>query len=313
MERVIIEDRSEERTAACGFARRSFLAGACGLALVPRMIGCRAGRAAPGAAGAGAEVFRAIERRVGGRLGVLALDTGRGAVAAYRADERFALCSTFKLVLAAVVLARVDAGQEDLARPVPYDTAALLAYAPVARAHVGAGALRVAALCEAAVTVSDNTAANLLLGTLGGPTGLTRYFRALGDTVSRLDRDEPTLNEARPGDARDTTTPRAMAHTAARVLVGDALRAASRARLVQWLEACTTGRARLRAGLPRGWRAGDKTGTGEPGTSCDVAIAWPPGRAPWLIAAYLTDSPGAVDARNAALAQVATVVTTQRG
>src|SRR5439155_1437589 len=142
--------------------------------------------------------------------------------------ERFALCGTFKLVLAAAVLARVDAGREDLARPVPYDAAALLEYAPVARAHVGEGALSVAALCEAAVTVSDNTAANLLLGTLGGPAGLTRYFRALGDPVSRLDRDEPTLNAARPGDARDTTTPRAMAHTAARVLVGDALRGAPR-------------------------------------------------------------------------------------
>lgn len=255
--------------------------------------------------------FAEIERSVGGRLGVAALDTGSGATAGFRDDERFPMCSTFKMVLAGAVLARVDAGQERLDRAISFGRDALLEHAPVTRAHVDEGAISVEALCEAVVVVSDNTAANLLLDTLGGPAGLTAYFRSLGDSVSRLDRNEPSLNTAIPGDLRDTTTPRAMVGTMKRLLVGDALSAPSRGRLLGWMEACGTGRDRLRAGLPAGWRAGDKTGTGMNGATNDVAIAWPEGRPPVLLAAYTMGSDAPLARINAALARAASAVVRQ--
>lgn len=250
----------------------------------------------------------AIEAKTGGRLGVAALDTGSGRRIEYRADERFAMCSTFKLLLAAAVMARVDAGRESLDRRVAFGPPDLLEYAPVAREHVAEGSMPVSALCAAAVGKSDNTAANLLLASLGGPEGLTRYARSLGDEVTRLDRAEPKLNQNAPGDPRDTTTPAAMLASSRKVLVGDALSAASRARLEAWLVGSTTGAARLRAGFPPTWRAGDKTGTGMNGATNDVAIAWPPGRPPVLAAVYLTGSPLALAAREAALAEVGRII-----
>jgi len=246
----------------------------------------------------------AIEGRVGGRLGVVALDTGSSRRLAYRADERFAMCSTFKLLLAAAVLARVDAGDESLDRRLAYGPSDLLEYAPFTRAHVADGSLPVASLCQASVEVSDNTAANLLLATLGGPEGLTRYARSVGDPATRLDRREPELNANAPGDPRDTTTPSAMAETVRRLLLGEALTAASRARLEGWLVASPTGARRLRAGFPPDWRAGDKTGTGDNGATNDVAIAWPPGHAPIVVAAYLSESKASLAEREAALAEV---------
>ncbi|HTA88621.1 MAG TPA: class A beta-lactamase [Polyangiaceae bacterium] len=254
-----------------------------------------------------------LERAIGGRLGVAVLDTATGQRLEYRGAERFAMCSTFKLVLVGAVLARVDAGAEQLERRVAYDESALLEYAPVSSAHVAEGALSVLALCEAAVTVSDNTAANLLLATLGGPAGLTRYFRTLGDTVSRLDRTEPLLNSALPGDDRDTTTPQAMLGCAAQLLLGEALSAASRARLIAWLSAAQTGLTRLRAGLPPSFRAGDKTGTGEHGATSDIAIAWPPGTAPLLITAYAMGSGAPTEQLVAALAEVARITVAELG
>lgn len=248
-----------------------------------------------------------IERRIGGRVGVAALDLGSGAQHGYRADERFAMCSTFKLPLVAAVLKRVDSGQESLERRVSYEQSAVLEYAPVASQHVADG-MTVAELCAASITVSDNTTANLLLETLGGPAGLTAYFRSLGDQVSRLDRNEPMLNTAILGDERDTTTPNAMLSMLRALLIADALSAASRQRLTDWLVATTTGAKRLRAGLPAGYRVGDKTGTGNNGATNDVAIAWPPGKAPLLIAAYSQGSSASTDACSEALAQVARVI-----
>lgn len=249
-----------------------------------------------------------IEAGVGGRLGVFAIDTGTGRQWAHRPDERFAMCSTFKWVLAAAVLARVDAAALTLDDAVSYGSTDLLEHAPVTREHVTAGAMTVEALARAAVTVSDNTAANLLLAKLGGPGGpaaLTQFVRALGDHVTRLDRNEPTLNENAPGDPRDTTSPRAMVGLMQKVLCGDALSDASRARLLGWLRACETGKERLRAGLPGDWSVGDKTGTGARGAVNDVAIAVPPGRAPILVAAYLSDGPGSLSARVGAHVEVA--------
>ncbi|MFT4132772.1 class A beta-lactamase [Labrys sp. (in: a-proteobacteria)] len=254
-----------------------------------------------------AAAIRRIEGEVGGRLGVAALDLKSRMRLAYRPDELFPLCSTFKLLVAAAVLARVDQGHEQLSRPVPIGAARLLPNSPITARHAG-GHLTLAELCEAAITVSDNLAGNLLLEAVDGPAGLTRYLRSIGDPVSRLDRWEVELNESLPGDLRDTTSPAAMLADLQRLLVGEALSPSSRSQLTAWLKASRTGDTRLRVGLPAGWAFGDKTGTGERGSTNDVAIAWPPGRPPLLIAAYLTGTIAAADRRNAALAAVAKAV-----
>ena len=253
---------------------------------------------------AGADRWAAIEAAVGGRLGVAVLDTATGALSGHRLDERFAMCSTFKALAAAFVLARVDAGQERLARSVPVRQADLLDWAPVSGKRVGA-AMSVGELCEAAITVSDNTAANLLLASFGGPAALTAFLRRSGDDTTRLDRNEPTLNEGRPGDPRDTSTPRAMARTLRELALGSVLSQASRTQLTRWMTANTTGGKRLRAGVPPDWRVADKTGTGRLGTTNDMGLLWPPGRAPLVVVSYLTECKAPADAREAALADVA--------
>jgi beta-lactamase class A len=230
-----------------------------------------------------------MEASVGGRVGVFAIDTGTGRQLAHRADELFAMCSTFKWVLAAAILADVDRAQLSLDDRVSFAPSDLLEHAPVARAHVDDGSLTVEALARAAVTVSDNTAANLLLAKVGGPAGLTRFVRLMGDPVTRLDRPEPTLNSNESGDPRDTTSPRAMVGLMRRVLSGDTLSNTSREHLLSWLRDCETGKQRLRAGFPRNWVVGDKTGTGARGATNDVAIAMPPGRAPIFVAAYMSE------------------------
>jgi len=230
-----------------------------------------------------ADPFAELERRHGGRLGVFATDVGSGRSLAHRPDERFLMCSTFKLLLAAAVLARVDAGRESLARRLAFTRADLAGFSPVTGARLQEGSLPVEALCRAAVEVSDNTAADLLLRSLGGPAALTSWLRGLGDAVTRVDRGEPALN--RPNGVLDTTTPRAMASTARTLLLGEVLQPASRNRLEGWMASATPGLARIRAGLPRGWRAGDKSGTGRDETN-DVAILRPPRRPPILVAAF---------------------------
>jgi len=246
-----------------------------------------------------------IEASVGGRLGVAVLDTATGELAGHRLDERFPMCSTFKCLAVALVLARVDAGQERLDRRIVVPREAVLKWAPVTRQHVGGAGMTVAELCEAAITVSDNTAANLLLESAGGPAAVTAFARRLGDDTTRLDRIEPLLNEAIPGDPRDTSTPRAMARTLRRVLLGDALSEAGRAQIVHWMTATTTGAQRLRAGVPFDWRVADKTGTGDLGSTNDIGVLWPPRRAPLVVVSYLTECKAAAEAREAALADVA--------
>ena len=231
----------------------------------------------------------------------------------FRANERFAMCSTFKLPLVGAVLARVDAGQEQLSRRIAFNEADLLEYAPITRAHVGEGGMSVEALCEAAITVSDNTAANLLLDSLSGPPALTAFFRSLGDPLSRLDRNEPLLNTALLGDERDTTTPRAMLNTVQHLLIRERLSPPSRARLKSWLVATKTGLTRLRAGMPASFQVGDKTGTGENGATNDVAIAWPPDRAPILLMVYTLGSRAGSEQIRAALAQAARLVVHEFG
>jgi len=269
-------------------ATTSVLAAACASPPPPRSATAR--ETPPDANG---ELAR-IEASVGGRVGVFALDTASGRTLAHRADERFAMCSTFKWMLAAAVFARIDRGEGSLEQRIAFGPGDLMEVAPITRQHVGEGAMTLEALARAAVTVSDNTAANLLLGWIGGPGALTAFFRQVGDTVTRLDRNEPSLNSNDPGDERDTTSPRAMVGLMNALLVGGALKTASRERLLALLQACETGKRRLRAGLPPDWMVGDKTGTGNFAFN-DVAIAIPPGRAPILMAAYMSDPGGADD------------------
>lgn len=258
----------------------------------------------PAFANDAAKSFAEVEARNGGRLGVAALDTASGRALGHRTDERFPMCSTFKFLLAALVLARVDRGQERLDRRIVFSEKDLESYSPVTKGHVGTPGMSLAELCDATVTLSDNTAANLLLAQLGGPGALTTFARELGDELTRLDRIEPALNESMPGDPRDTTTPAAMLADMRRLLVEQALSTASRAQLVAWLIGCKTGDKRLRAGFPADWRIGDKTGSGERGSANDIAIAWPPARAPILVTAYYTGSTIDEPARSRVIAEV---------
>jgi len=275
------------------FSRRALLAAA------PVLLSSRA-------AAAGAPDFARIERQSGGKLGVFAVDTGSGRTLAWRADQRFPFCSSFKAPLAAFVLSKVDRGELRLDQPISYGAAdVMVGYAPVTRQHLADGGMSVEAMCAAAVEYSDNGAANLLLRDTGGPAALTAWMRATGDTAFDLSHNEPKLNLSRWGGAADTTTPQAMASCFRRFALGDILSPASRARFTTWLVANTTGARRLRAGLPGGWRVGDKTGTWNEGwfSTVDVALAWPPGRAPWIISGFVTDHTSTA-AGETALAQV---------
>ncbi|HYL69747.1 MAG TPA: class A beta-lactamase [Candidatus Dormibacteraeota bacterium] len=254
-----------------------------------------------------ASAFADLEHRGRGRLGVAALDTHTTKRIAWRAAERFPMCSTFKLLLAAAVLHNVDVGREQLTHRVAYAEADLLEHAPVTRAHLKNGSITIEELCAAAIQQSDNTAANLLLTACGGPTAVTRYAGSLGDRITRLDRIEPDLNSALPGDPRDTTSPKAMLDDTRSVLLGDALSSASRELLTSWLLAAETGLTLIRAALPAGWKAGDKSGRGGNGSINDVAILWPPERAPLLVAVYFTASPEAEKARTSVVAEAARI------
>jgi beta-lactamase class A len=243
----------------------------------------------------------------GARLGVFAVDTGSGRTIGHDEHSRFAMCSTFKAPLAGMVLAAVDAGRMRLADALPVARADLVNNSPRAEAALARGRMSVEEACAAIVEVSDNAAANLLLARLAGPAGFTAFARRCGDSVTRLDRIEPQMNGVGAGDERDTTSAAAMNGFMRALLLGDVLTPASRARLAGWMEAASTGRDRLRVGLPAGWRAGDKTGTAG-NFNNDIAIAWPPGRPPILITSYIdapaADHPG----RNAAHAAVARLV-----
>ncbi|WP_067453227.1 class A beta-lactamase [Actinomadura macra] len=228
-----------------------------------------------------------LERSYKGRIGAFALDTGNGRVVSYRAHERFPFASTFKAMTGAAILhkaRRSDPGLLD--RRLHWTKKDLLPNSPITEQHVEDG-LTVAELCHAAITRSDNTAANVLLGQLDGPAGLTRFLRSIKDPVSRLDRYETDLNIWKPGQKRDTTTPAAVGRDLAGLAVGRTLAPPDRARLNGWLRANLTGDARIRAGVPKGWIVGDKTGTGSTyGTANDIAVVTPPHHAPLIIAVY---------------------------
>jgi beta-lactamase class A len=248
-----------------------------------------------------------LEQINGGRLGVAVVDTATGERSGYRADERFPMCSTFKFLLAAAVLQRVDRHQETLDRTITIPPKPLLFNSPLTELHAG-GTMSIAALCHAALTQSDNTAANLLLESIGGPASITHFSRSIGDSVTRLDRMEPSLNESLAGDPRDTTSPAAIAGDLKSVLLGNVLSSASRDQLTLWMEANRTGLERLRAKLPEGWRAANKTGSNGVHTSNDIAVIWPAGKQPIIIAVYITGCIGPESKRAAMIAEIGKLV-----
>ena len=231
-------------------------------------------------------MLEAYERESSGRIGLYAENLATGAKLSWRADERFVMCSTFKASLAAFVLARVDRGEDQLEQMIAYGPGDLLPYAPVTKENLAKGQMSVADMCQAAVELSDNTCANLLLARVGGPDALTAFWRSTGDAVTRLDHNEPELNRSPPNDPHDTTTPTAMAGNLRRFILGDVLSAPSREHLTGWMLGCKTGANRLRAGLPTDWKIGDKTGNNGKDASGDIAVAWPTPEAPVLICAY---------------------------
>ncbi|MGK6319186.1 class A beta-lactamase [Sphingomonas sp. DT-204] len=259
-----------------------------------------------------ADAIRHVEARSGGRLGVALLDLQTGQRFAHRGGERFPMCSTFKFLLCGAVLHAADAGRLRMGRTVTVQRADIVSHSPVVERRVG-DAMTLAELCHATMTESDNGAANLLLPLVGGPAGVTRFARTLGDKVTRLDRYEPILNEAAPGDPRDTTSPQAMLHSLRTLTLGRSLTPASRRTLTGWMLANRTGDARLRAGVPRGWRVADKTGAGAHGTNNDIGLLWPTGRRPILVTSYLNGSTADDDALSATHAAVARAIATAVG
>jgi beta-lactamase class A len=298
-----------DRFSSLSFTRRQVLFGASALLPILLTRGTLLQNSTSASAANSTEALAAIESQLGGRVGVAALDTATGQHLEHRASERFPMCSTFKFLLVAGVLARVDHQDEKLDRLIPYTKDDLLEYAPVTKEHLAEGAMSVSALCAAAIQYSDNTAANLLLASLGGPEHLTQFARSLGDSVTRLDRNEPELNSAIPGDPRDTTTPSAMLSDMKKLLLDPgALSPDSQKRLEDWLIGNTTGMHSLRAGFPSNWRAGDKTGHGRNGSVNDIAIAWPPNRQPILVTAYLVESTAPDPDHYGAVANIGRVV-----
>ena len=268
--------------------RRSLLLGAgAALALAHRGL----------AASAAADRFAELEHSAGARIGVAGLNTGTAAAVGHRADERFAFCSTFKLLAVSAILTRSRSDPALLARRIEYTAQDLVPYSPVSSQHAGEG-MTVAAICAAALQYSDNTAANLMIRLLGSPDAVTSFARSIGDTAFRLDRWETALNAAVPGDPRDTTTPAAMMSDLQRAALGDLLGPPDRERLVTWMRGCTTGLRRIRAAVPAGWLVGDKTGSGDYGTANDIAVIWPPGRAPVVLAIYTTQATKDAPARD---------------
>ena len=231
-------------------------------------------------------ILRDYERGTGGHIGVYAKNVRTGAEVSWRAHERFVMCSSFKASLAACVLSKVDRGQARMDELIAFGPADLMEWAPVAKQYVGKGAMSVARMCAAAVELSDNTCANALLARVGGPPALTAYWRSIGDTVSRLDHYEPELNRTPPGDPRDTTTPAATAGNLHKLILGTALSPASREHLTNWMLGCKTGDNRLRAGLPKDWRVGDKTGNNGKDAAIDIAVTWSTRGEPVVVCAY---------------------------
>ena len=246
----------------------------------------------------------AEEATLDARVGAAVLDTKDGTNWAYRGDERFPLDSTHKAFACAALLAKADKGEVSLAKRVVIAPADLVANSPITEKKAAPASISLGEMCAAALDYSDNTAANFVLAALGGPNAVTAFFRTLGDTASRLDRKETELNESAPGDPRDTTTPAAAVADLDKILLGDALKPAARAKLTQWMVDDRVAGPLLRAALPAGWRIADKTGAGGHGSRGIVAVIWPPERPPLVAAIYIAETKASMGARNAAIARI---------
>lgn len=289
---------------------RRTLLGSALTGLVAAMAGCdaRPQLAAPPATlssiPAAVSALAQLERQFNGRLGVCATDTGSGVSVSHRADERFLMCSTAKALSVAAVQ-HLASGQPGLLdRLVRYKPSDILKWAPVTSQHVDDG-MTVAALCDAAITVSDNTAANLLVELLGGPSKVTAFARSIGDQITSVDRLEPELNVGTPGDTRDTSTPAQMAANLRTLVLGGGLADDARDRLTALLKANTTGGQQIRAGVPAAWVVGDKTGSGAAGESNDIGVVWRLGGPPLIISVYSApaDPRASADSMRAVIAQ----------
>ncbi|HWT55148.1 MAG TPA: class A beta-lactamase [Rhodocyclaceae bacterium] len=283
--------------------RRSFLIGTAALTLgLGKPVSAKQDRTdAPPAR------LAELERKMGGRLGLSALNTANGQRIDFRADERFPVCSTFKLILAGAILKHSVQDAALLQKIIHYSTGDLVAWSPLTEKHLADG-MSIAALCAAALQYSDNTAANLLMKELGGPEAVTAYAHSIGNKHFRLDRWETELNSAIPGDPRDTATPASMADSLRMLTLGDALPSAQRTQLNEWMLGNTTGAKRIQAGVPADWKVGDKTGTGDYGSANDIGIVWPPGKKPMVLAIYHTHNDAKATANNEIIAAAARIV-----
>ena len=250
------------------------------------------------------EAVTNAETELGARIGLAVHDLETGKRWEYKSNERFPLSSTFKTLACANVLQRVVLGKERMDRVVRFSESNLVTYSPVTEKHVGRKGMSLAALCQATLSTSDNSAANFILQAIGGPKALTRFLRSIGDDTTRLDRWETELNEAVPGDKRDTTTPIAMVTTLEKLLVGETLSIKSRQQLVAWLKGNEVGDALFRKSVPNDWIVADRTGAGGYGTRAITAVMWPPNRKSIVAALYITETDASFEERNAVIAKI---------
>lgn len=283
--------------------RRTFLLSVAAIPFTQVLVGCA--RGAVRSPGTEAE-FARLEMEFGGRLGVHAYNTANGVQVQYRASERFPMCSTFKIMLVGAVLAHSVRNEAFLQRHVTYVQSDLVSNSPVTSKHVADG-MTVSELCAAAIRYSDNTAANLLIRMMGGPSAITSFARAIGDSEFRLDRYETELNTAIPGDLRDTSTPAAMGQSLRALVLNETLPQQQRKLLEDWLRSSATGAHRIRAGIPTDWQVGDKTGSGDYGTTNDAAVLWPLTQAPISLVVYYTQSEAAAKWNDNVIASAARI------
>ncbi|RAU19442.1 class A beta-lactamase [Nitrincola tibetensis] len=249
-----------------------------------------------------------IENVLDARIGFSAYDSETGVRWEYNADQRFAMSSTFKTLACAALLQRVDSNEEQLERKVSFSKSDLVTYSPITEQHADSREMSLFELCEATLTTSDNTAANLILQAIGGPEVVTEFARGIGDNVTRLDRWETELNQATPNDDRDTTTPNAMVGNLKGLLLGDVLSPNSKSQLREWLVGNKVADGLFRASMPAEWVIADRTGAGGFGSRAITAVIWPPERLPILVAFYITETTASFEDRNTAIAELGSVI-----
>lgn len=251
--------------------------------------------------------FNTLENSAGGRIGISAIDTNNNQKIQFRSDERFAFCSTFKVMAVSAILNKSMKEKNFLDKKINYSQKDMVSYSPVTEKHIADG-MTIADLSAAAITMSDNTAVNLLMKQIGGPSAVTRFARSIGDKEFTLNRWEPELNTAIPGDKRDTTTPDAMQNSLQHLVLGNTLSAMQRDQLQLWLKSNTTGNERIRVAIPSGWVVGDKTGTGDYGTTNDIAVIWPPKCSPVVMVVYYTQNKKDAAPKSDVIASAARIV-----